>query len=88
MKKPRSMVDFMHYLRRVFFGNYFYNVKHVMSHCTGLYGGLDLIATTLGIIQRVAVRPVAPGRLRQPTRTCFSHRQVCPDCEEKVGASI
>jgi CCR4-NOT transcription complex subunit 7/8 len=47
-KLPRSMPDFLRHVR-AFFGDRVYDVKHVMTRCAGLYGGLDRVAAALGV---------------------------------------
>ncbi|KAL6496346.1 putative CCR4-associated factor 1 9 [Orobanche gracilis] len=49
---PGSLSDFLNLLR-VFFGDHVYDIKHMMTFCQGLHGGLDRVAKSLGV-ERVA----------------------------------
>ncbi|KAL2509000.1 putative CCR4-associated factor 1-like protein 9 [Forsythia ovata] len=51
---PGTLSEF-HNLLTVYFGNRVYDVKHLMKFCHGLHGGLDRVATSLGL-ERVAGR--------------------------------
>jgi CCR4-NOT transcription complex subunit 7/8 len=46
------MVQFMQVMRLTFVHR-FYDMKHMMKFCNGLYGALEKVANTLGV-QRVA----------------------------------
>lgn len=47
-KLPRTLPEFLG-LVRVFFGDDVYDIRHVMTRCGGLYGGLDRVAASLGV---------------------------------------
>lgn len=49
---PNDLEDFLEILR-VFFGNKFYDVKHLMRFCAKLYGGLDRVAKVLELNRAV-----------------------------------
>lgn len=49
---PENLSEFM-VLLKVFFGLQVYDVKCLMMHCDGLYGGLDQVAMLLGLEREV-----------------------------------
>uniref|UniRef100_A0ACD5Y961 Uncharacterized protein n=1 Tax=Avena sativa TaxID=4498 RepID=A0ACD5Y961_AVESA len=58
-KLPRTLPEFLR-LVRVFFGEGVYDIRHVMTRCGGLYGGLDRVAASLGV-ERAAGRSHQAG---------------------------
>uniref|UniRef100_A0ACD5Z3R4 Uncharacterized protein n=1 Tax=Avena sativa TaxID=4498 RepID=A0ACD5Z3R4_AVESA len=58
-KLPRTLPEFLG-LVRVFFGEGVYDIRHVMTRCGGLYGGLDRVAASLGV-ERAAGRSHQAG---------------------------
>ncbi|MCD7460358.1 hypothetical protein HAX54_043389 [Datura stramonium] len=49
---PDELPDFLKNLK-LFFGNEIYDVKHLMKFCPNLYGGLNSVASLLGVIRMV-----------------------------------
>ncbi|KAL6966071.1 hypothetical protein U1Q18_044684 [Sarracenia purpurea var. burkii] len=49
---PEELTEFLNLLR-VFFGERVYDVKHLIRFCESLYGGLDMVAKTIGLEREV-----------------------------------
>lgn len=49
---PTDLEEFME-LVKVYFGENFFDLKHMMKFCDGLFGGLDRIASALGVDRTV-----------------------------------
>lgn len=49
---PETLGEFLT-LVRVYFGDNVFDLKYIMKFCEGLYGGLDKVATTMGVERAV-----------------------------------
>jgi CCR4-NOT transcription complex subunit 7/8 len=52
-KLPRNLGDFMGLVRAYFGGKGFFDMKHMMRYCDGLFGGLDRVAGALMVDRAV-----------------------------------